>query len=86
MEDGTEVVAVGMVEDVRVMIAAVIASVALMMLFASAIWSMLREPTVANLVVGIIGVLFMAPGAGYLLVRLFAGKGESSGSLAQSPS
>ena len=60
------ITAVGMVDDVRIMIAAVIASVALMMLFASAIGRFVSDhPTIKMLALAflvVVGVVLMAEG------------------------
>jgi predicted tellurium resistance membrane protein TerC len=63
------ITAVGMVEDVRVMIAAVIVSVGLMMLFASAIGRFVSDhPTIKMLALAflvVVGVVLMAEGFGH---------------------
>ena len=63
------ITAVGMVDDVRVMIAAVVASVALMMLFAAPIGSFVSEhPTIKMLALSFlvaIGVMLIAEGFGH---------------------
>lgn len=63
------ITAVGMVDDVKVMIAAVIASVALMMLFASAIGRFVSDhPTIKMLALSflvVVGVVLMAEGLGH---------------------
>ncbi len=63
------ITAVGMVDDVRVMIAAVIASVALMMLFAGAIGRFVAtHPTIKMLALAflvVVGVVLMAEGFGH---------------------
>jgi predicted tellurium resistance membrane protein TerC len=63
------ITAVGMVDDVRVMIAAVIASVALMMLFAGAIGNFVSDhPTIKMLALSflvVVGVVLIAEGFGH---------------------
>lgn len=63
------ITAVGMVDDVRVMIAAVIASVGLMMLFAGPIGRFVSEhPTIKMLALSflvVVGVMLVAEGFGH---------------------
>jgi predicted tellurium resistance membrane protein TerC len=63
------ITAVGMVDDVRVMIAAVVASVAMMMLFAGAIGRFVSEhPTIKMLALSflvVVGVVLIAEGFGH---------------------
>ncbi len=63
------ITAVGMVDDVRVMIAAVVASVGLMMLFASAIGKFVSDhPTIKMLALSflvVVGVVLIAEGFGH---------------------
>ena len=69
------ITAVGMVDELAVMIAAVVASVALMMLFSGAISRFVsRHPTIKMLALGflfVIGVVLVADGFGYHIPKGF---------------
>ncbi len=69
------ITAVGMVDDVRIMIAAVIASVALMMIFAGPIGRFVSDhPTIKMLALAflvVVGVVLVAEGFGYHLPKGF---------------